>query len=214
MYLSQVEIDINNRKKLKDLTHLGAYHNWVEQSFPDEVSKGERSRKLWRIDKLRGKEYLLLVSENKPDLEKIEKYGVTGSGQTKDYTQFLSGLETGMKARFKITLNPVMRKSAGTGNRGKIMPHVTVDQQKKYLLNRAEKNGFILNDGDFTITERGYEPLRGNGGKLIRISKAVYEGVLTISDVEVFRQTLTQGFGKKKAYGFGMMTVIPVSSDE
>ncbi len=62
MYLSQVEVDTNNRYKIQDLTHLGAYHNWVEQSFPNEMSLKERSRKLWRIDQLKGKKYLLVVS--------------------------------------------------------------------------------------------------------------------------------------------------------
>ena len=44
MYLSRVEIDRNNRQKIKDLTHLGAYHNWVEQSFPDELKQELRTR--------------------------------------------------------------------------------------------------------------------------------------------------------------------------
>lgn len=39
MYLSRVEIDSQNRRKTKDLTHVGAYHNWVEQSFPAEQVK-------------------------------------------------------------------------------------------------------------------------------------------------------------------------------
>lgn len=38
MYLSRVEIDDNNRQKIKNLTHLGAYHNWVESSFPREFT--------------------------------------------------------------------------------------------------------------------------------------------------------------------------------
>ena len=42
------------------------------------------------------------------------------------------------------------------------------------------------------------------------MSKAVYQGVLTISDEDVMRKTLLDGIGKKKAYGFGMMTVIPL----
>lgn len=50
MYLSRVEINVKNHRKLKKLTHLGAYHNWVEQSFPVEIDKGERFRHLWRID--------------------------------------------------------------------------------------------------------------------------------------------------------------------
>lgn len=37
MYLSRVEIDQGNRQKLKDLTHLGAYHSWVENSFPEKI---------------------------------------------------------------------------------------------------------------------------------------------------------------------------------
>ena len=45
--------------------------------------------------------------------------------------------------------------------------------------------------------------------KSIRLSKATYEGILTITDKNQFIKTLTRGFGKKKAYGFGMMTVIP-----
>lgn len=32
MYLSQVEIDIQNRQKIRELSHLGAFHHWVEQS--------------------------------------------------------------------------------------------------------------------------------------------------------------------------------------
>lgn len=51
MYLSRVEIDTNNRYKIKDLSHLGAYHNWVEQSFPEEIDSSQRNRHLWRIDR-------------------------------------------------------------------------------------------------------------------------------------------------------------------
>ena len=31
MYLSRVEIDIGNRRKIRDLTHLGAYHNLIQK---------------------------------------------------------------------------------------------------------------------------------------------------------------------------------------
>ena len=62
MYISRVEVDVYNRQKIKDLTHLGAYHNWVEKSFNE--AKGVRSRKLWRIDKINDKKYLIVVSQN------------------------------------------------------------------------------------------------------------------------------------------------------
>ena len=50
MYLSRVEINFDNHRRIRDLTHLGAYHNWVEQSFPEEIEQHIRNRPLWRID--------------------------------------------------------------------------------------------------------------------------------------------------------------------
>lgn len=55
LYLSRVEIDSTNRRKLKNLTHLGAYHDWVEKCFPEEIKNHERQRHLWRIDDFKGK---------------------------------------------------------------------------------------------------------------------------------------------------------------
>lgn len=108
MYMSRVEIDFNNRLNLKKLSSLKAYHSWVEESFPQEIESNSRSRKLWRIDHLYGKNYLLLVSEEKPDLNLLERYGVKGSGESKNYDHFLGKLENGMHAKFKVCLNPTI----------------------------------------------------------------------------------------------------------
>ncbi len=211
MNISRVEIDIENRRKIKDLSHLGAYHNWVERSFPKEIVNKERTRKLWRIDKVNGKNYLIVISENKPDINLLEKYGVEGSGQTKTYDDYLNRLQSGARMRFRVTLNPVITLSRGTGNKGKTKPRITIQHQLKYLFDRAEKNGFKLKENEVNIVERGYEIFRKNNQRSIRFVKVTYEGILTIDDISVFRETLTKGFGKHKAYGFGMMTVIPIN---
>lgn len=88
MYLSRVQIDTDNRQKMRNLTQLAAYHDWVERSFPQEIARGERTRKLWRIDHLNGKEYLLIVSNEEPDLVELCRYGVDGSATTKNYDLF------------------------------------------------------------------------------------------------------------------------------
>jgi len=209
MYLTRVEIDRNNRKKTRDLTHAGAYHNWVEQSFPEEWENKERSRKLWRLDTLQGKPYLLLVSRTKPDAQALEKYGVEGSVQTKSYQPFLDTLHTGQKARFRVTLNPVIALAQKEG-RGRVVPHVTAQQQVQFLADRAENNGFSLEEDNYGIVERGYVEFHRSGQRPIRLSKASYEGILTITEEDTFRRLLTEGMGKKKAYGFGLMTVIPI----
>lgn len=209
MYLSRVEIDVDNRRKIRDLTHVGAYHSWVEDSFPEEKASGVRTRKLWRTDRLGGRVYLLVVSEKRPNPALLEKYGVPGSAQTKDYMPFLARIQKGKSYRFKATLNPVHSVSMGEGKRGKVYPEITIEQQLAFLEKRAEKYGFRLSQGEYGITERKYEILRKENQRPVRLSKVTYEGRLIVIDPDVFRTTLTKGIGRKKAYGFGMMTVIP-----
>lgn len=214
MYLSRVEIDRLNRKKTRDLTHLGAYHHWVEKSFPEEIEAGRRTRKLWRIDRIGNKEYLLIVSSVKPNRQALERYGVPGTGEVKEYSGFLASIKEGQHYRFRLQLNPVVSLSQGSGKRGRVVPHVTADQQKAYLLNRAEKNGFSLEEGSFDLVDRTYLPLKKAGERELRLSSATYEGELVVTDLEQFYRTLTEGMGKKKAYGFGMMTIIPLVNHE
>ncbi|NLD16757.1 MAG: type I-E CRISPR-associated protein Cas6/Cse3/CasE [Tissierellia bacterium] len=209
MFLSRVKIDRDNRRKIRDLSHLGAYHNWVEGAFPEEFDEEIRSRKLWRVDFLKEIPYLLLVSETKPDIEKLERYGIKESVEIKSYDSFLEKLKKGMRARFRVKLNPVVSKSDGTLGRGKIIPLVSDEDQIKFLMELSEKNGFKLLPNDFNIVSKGYEVLKQPKKRPINIVMAEYEGILTITDLEKFLKVLKKGIGKKKAYGFGMMTVIP-----
>ena len=167
MYLSRVAIDSHNRKKVRDLTHLGAFHNWIESSFPEEMTANIRSRKLWRIDKLKGKDYLLIVSDKKPDLDSLEKYGVPGSAETKSYDKFLNAVEEGQLYRFRVTLNPVKSLSQGPGRRGRVVPEITAEQQLLFLESRADKLGFELVPGKYQILERCWVPFKKEGGKAI-----------------------------------------------
>ena len=210
MYLSRVAIDSLNRRKTRDLSHVGAYHSWVENSFPKELEENTRSRKLWRIDSIQGQRYLLVVSDEMPDLECLEKYGIPGSAQTKLYDKYLDSIEEGRLYRFRVTLNPVKALSQGAGKRGRVVPEITADQQLRYLESRAARLGFELPAGQYQIVERGWESYKKQGQKLIRLSKVTYEGILKVTDKVVFRSTLTEGIGKKKAYGFGLLTVVPM----
>ncbi|MGR7952236.1 type I-E CRISPR-associated protein Cas6/Cse3/CasE [Finegoldia sp. P2-F-LR] len=222
MYLSRVEIDFDNRMKTRKLTHLGAYHDWVERSFPEDFELGNRTRKLWRIDRLNDKYYLLIVSENKPvivsednpEKEGLERYGVSGTGQVKDYDKFLNSIKTGGKMRFRVKLNTVKSdsqegKKAGL-KRGRLFPIVNQEELVSFLIDRSEKNGFKVEEDDFVVVEKGFEKLQKKNMKPLDLAMATYEGNLVVTDEEKFINTLTEGIGKKKAYGFGMMTVIPI----
>lgn len=210
MYLSRVEIDFNNRVNMRELNHVGAYHNWVEQAFPEEVDRKIRSRKLWRIDCLAGKRYLLLVSEREPSRELLESHGVKGSFASKEYDTFLSTIHTGDQFRFRIVLNPVHAVLEDERKRGKVYPLYAEKDQLEFLLDRGPKHGFTVSEDQVMIVERGQERLLKKGNHSTNLVKAVYEGRLKVLDSSQFVDLLIHGMGREKAYGFGMMTVIKV----
>lgn len=214
MYLSRVEIEQENRRKIIELNHLGAYHSWVENSFASEFDLDKRTRKLWRIDEIHNKKYLLIVSENMPDLKSLEKYGVEGSAECKSYLPFLESLSNDQVFRFKITLNPVVSVSTGklSGKRGRVFPLLSEESRREYFKNKSEKNGFYIGDDDFYISHSDFEILKKSYGKLgsktIKVNKVTYEGRLRITNVADFKELLVKGMGKKRAYGCGMITII------
>ncbi len=206
MYLSRVEVDSDNRRKIKDLSHLGAYHNWVEQSFPEEIAKGERQRHLWRLDTLNGRNYLLLLSPEKPDLQALEKYGKPGTAITKDYEPFLGRLTEGEQLQFKLTANPAHRGGKNSTHPGNIIPCFAVDEQLRWLREKAEKSGFELLSADVVGHDRPHLRKKTR----IALNRTVFEGRLRIIDLDKFRTMLVTGIGREKAFGMGLMTVIPV----
>ncbi|QAS70542.1 type I-E CRISPR-associated protein Cas6/Cse3/CasE [Oenococcus sicerae] len=220
MFLSRVEIDTKNRRKIKELTHLGAYHNWVEQSFPDEFRNPIRLRHLWRLDELGDKQYLLILSKNRPNIEGMERYGIPGSAQIKLYDKFLAQLETGQQVQFRLTANPTYA-AYQAGERGRIYPHVTITQQLEWLIGRSELSGFhipqLVLQGEtnsittraFDIISRDHPILKKKNSKNIRVSRVTFEGKLEIQNLTNFKNALLEGIGREKAYGMGLMTVIP-----
>lgn len=209
MYFSRVEIDIQNRQKMKDLTNLRAYHGWVEQGFPEEIANGERLRHLWRIDILQGHSYLLLLSPDRPDLTCLSKYGIAGTAETKSYERILDGLELGQIRPFRLTANAVYRDRKTGG----LVPYTSVSDMKQWLLKRAERLGFKVvtspsGKQNLMISDHHSEPLR-HGRKTMPVSMTSYEGVLKITDVAKLKEALVNGVGRERAYGCGLLTVMP-----
>jgi CRISPR system Cascade subunit CasE len=212
MYLSRVQIDFDDRAKIRDLTHLGAFHNWVEQSFPDEISASKRSRKLWRVDALQRKRYLLVLSKLQPNLGKLERYGVAGTAQSKKYDAFLSSLQVSKSYKFRIELNPVKTVTSPSGKKQKI-PVGAANNQLQWFLGHAEQFGVEFESDSVLLTNRCEKLLRHNKQALM-LASAIFEGTLTVVDVSKLKEILVNGFGREKAYGFGLLTLIPAPDSD
>lgn len=202
MYLSRITLNTAHRQTMKALVSPSIFHGAVENSFD-----GARARRLWRIDDLNGKKYILILSEAVPKLNQFaEQFGYAGEYETKDYTPLLERIADGGRWQFRLTANPVVAKS-----HGKIMAHVTPEYQKKWLASRAEKRGFSLNEDEFqTVQSKWYDFHKRNGAddSHVRLLSVTFEGILTVTDAKQFKETLCSGIGREKAYGQGLLTIM------
>ena len=207
MYLSRVELDTGRRSTMAALTSLQKLHGAVENAF-----SGERKRRLWRLDRLNGRMYVLIVSEDAPsDPDAIvSQFGTGKAAETKSYDALLTRLKAGERWHFRLTANPVKSRPDAEHSRarGTVTAHCSVQYQKKWLMDRAEKHGFSLEEDDFTVTETKWLRFKKQAKYDVTLLSVSYEGTLCITDPSAFRQLLCEGIGRGKAYGLGMMTIV------
>jgi CRISPR system Cascade subunit CasE len=210
MYLSRLKLDQKQRETLRALSSPHILHGAVEQSFASRDK-----RKLWRIDWLNGACYLLVLSEEMPDFSHVvNQFGYPSddkSWETKDYSYLLSRLQEGEEWHFRLRANPTrssFKEKDSARGRGKVYAHVTQEQQRKWLLVKADSCGFTLKKDEFdAVHTQWFRFSKGTGGKEVTLRTATFEGKLTISNLEGFRQTLQSGIGRGKAYGCGLLTL-------
>jgi CRISPR system Cascade subunit CasE len=190
----------------------------AKASSPEPMNPAENGRILWRTDTIGDLTWLYVLSAARPDFTHIvEQFGWPGAEQqwaTKDYDPFLSRIEAGQHWQFRLHANPVRTVDK------KIYAHITVEQQKLWLSERAERNGFSFEQ--ITYGDKVYDSMqilyrktlkfrkRPTDKDPVTLSVATYEGNLIVEDADLLRRALTHGIGRAKAYGCGLLTLAPV----
>ena len=193
------------------LTSPEKIHGLVESAF-----LGERKRNLWRLEKLNGRLYLLILSPDKPDLSVgVERYGFPNqpeSCQTKSYETLLNRVKNDTWWHFKLVANPTQSRLTEGMKRGQVKAHTSIRFQEEWLLSRAEKHGFKLTPENLQVLQSDWK-IFGKGKEQnknrVCIKGVTYEGILQVSDAELFKKLLVSGIGRGKAYGMGLLTIIP-----
>ena len=205
MYLSRVAIDTKKYDTMKALYNMQIFHGMVEKSF-----SGERQRKLWRLDTLGGTDYLLLLSDTPPENETLpNQIGFEYScWETKAYDKLLTSIKKGSKWRFRLTANPTVSIMREGKQRGKVKAITIAEKQREWLKSQGIKRGFFIENDSFDVVKSEWKTFKKERTE-INILGATFEGILTVIDEELFIQTLKTGIGREKAYGMGLLTVIP-----
>lgn len=227
-YISHIALNTSRRETRRLLGNPQAMHAKVMKSFfPDDLEREGAARVLWRVDSTRERDDLYIVSAARPDLTGfVEDAGwpTLATWKTREYAQRLDNLTKGQQWGFRLVANPTYYQVQEEG-RSKRLAHATPQHQIKWLLGKAETNGFQIADLE-VLTESGIE-LRPSvqvsrernwkfprNGKTVTVKSVQFDGILTVTDPAAFREALLNGIGAAKAYGCGLMTIAPVKTTE
>ena len=207
MYLSRIELNPNLRETLRALAEPQRLHGAVERCFGEA-----RQRLLWRIDWLRSRCYLLLVSKERPDFfPLLTQFGFPdhdSGAEVKGYAPFLERIHQGQRWRFRLVANPVISKPQPE-SRGRVEALAGRQAQLQWLMRQQQKLGISLREDAFDIVHSQWLHFRKGDGNKVSIRAITYEGLLVVEDADLLRRALTDGVGRGKAYGLGMLTLMP-----
>ena len=192
MYLTKLSLDAVycHRQKIVDDYSV---HRVVYSFFPEE----NKTRFLY-VDHgvIAGKRELLILSSLIPELPEALPGSTRQIGEHFfSFTQY----------RFEIILNPV--KSVPRSN--KRAPIIGQLPLLTYFTERMKKWGF---ESDletlqvFTLPSMCFV----KKGQSCRMHKVKFRGVLQVTDPALFRQSFESGIGHGKAFGFGMLQLVPI----
>lgn len=206
MILTRVKLDMEKRQTLKAMANPNVFHGVIER-----CQSGERNRLLWRLDHLHSTYYLLILSCRPLDQQKLADEFCCDfqDVEWRDYQPLLDRITPGSRWRFRLVANPTISIRSKDGQiRGKVVSPVHEEDQRKWLESKAEKQGFELDKPVFIKGAKWLSIKKGSQRKRVTLQEVTFEGVLTVKDPEIFKETLISGFGRGKAYGMGLMTLV------
>ncbi len=193
-YLSRYQLSIPETRLLK-LTDSYSVHSLVYSLFGNFP---ENSRSFLFADKgnLRGIRTIMILSSILPTIPS------TGKLQIKEIPErFLQR----NKYLFEITVNPVKRNKS-TGQIYVIHKNDVDD----WFRAKSTKLGFNVTHSELKKFSVDKFNKKFNGELLdVTIAKATLTGTLSVSDPDIFASTVFNGIGRAKAFGCGLLQIVP-----
>lgn len=134
---------------------------------------------------------------------------------TSPYEPFLSQLEREQQWAFRLQANPTKSiKTEGYSTRGKRVGILKPEDQIEWLWKQARKFGFHMPINRVELPEvmvREAESVDfARQGSTVTLMRVVFDGILAVDDPELLRTALTEGIGRAKGYGNGLLTLVPL----
>jgi CRISPR system Cascade subunit CasE len=192
-------------------------HRRLMTLFPTHAGPDPRAAfgVLFRTEETTTGTSVLLQSAHKPDLARLpEGYG---AARTRSLDQLLGALRPGLTIRYRCVASPV-RKPGATTRAYYDLPAVvplTGAAADEWWLRQADTAGLklLLHHSQPLDAVRGPRSTHGPGAaQHIRHSRTRFDGTAAITDPEQLRAKITEGIGRGKAYGCGLLSIAPAKA--
>jgi CRISPR system Cascade subunit CasE len=107
---------------------------------------------------------------------------------------------------FEVTLNPGKRDK----QTGKIVALRTREDIEQWFLGRSSQSWGFSVDPRTLQTEKIGMQVFDKGDRTITHGCATLKGKLEVTNTDLFRQSFLQGIGRGRAFGFGLLQIVPL----
>lgn len=111
----------------------------------------------------------------------------------------------GQVLAFRLLANPTVKRE------GHRLGLFREDDQILWLARKGETGGFVVDPAGVRVQKKGFVRDQSREGHPISLLAVQFEGVLQVTNVDLFWQTLQSGIGSAKGLGFGLLSVARIS---
>ena len=204
-YLTQITLDFATAARLR-IHDVYDWHQRVWECFPGR--NGQQRDFLTRLDEKDDGFRLLIVSPitpGRPDWCPPDVW------RTKPIPE---SYFTHSRYRFQLCANPtkkvaVQNPDGSFKKNGRREPLRSREDLAAWVQRKGEECGFLVEQETLRTIPRGREYFLKNGTRGLH-NAVEFQGVLAVTDSEKFHETFTRGVGSAKAFGFGLLILVPV----
>ncbi len=224
MLLHRIHLNPRCREARRDLSDPYQLHSTLCRAFCEPDRKCPEGEILWRLEPetdSTGRPRILVQSRSIPDWERIGVQGwLAKADPAVDLKNRLKldSLKVGQRFRFRLRANPCVTRN------GKRLGLMRQAEQEVWIERKAQRHGFSLprlasSNPSETSQERvdvrisQEQILRGkqHAGNGIRVYSVLYDGILTVTEPDIFGNALKTGIGHGKVMGLGLLSVVPIA---
>lgn len=224
MFLHRIHLDPRRREARRDLSDPYQLHSTLCRAFSEPERKCAEGEFLWRLEPemdTSGYPRVLVQSRSLPDWNAIHVKGWVAKADPaidlKDRLK-INLIRVDQRFRFRLRANPCVCRN------GKRIGLLRLEDQESWIERKGQQHGFSLPQlAPFSFSESPRkridvrisheQMLRGrqHSGNAIRIFSVLYDGILSVTEPNKFREALQTGIGHGKAMGLGLLSVVPIA---